>query len=74
MSFPQQGMTTLKNNSLNPNQNSGLMNFLQRMSMQNPKMQNAMELFKASQMSPKQFFYHYAQQNGIDPDQFLSSF
>lgn len=69
----QQVTTSLKNNP-NPNQNSGLMNFLQRMSMQNPQMQNAMELYKASQMSPKQFFYHYAQQNGIDPDQFLSSF
>ena len=41
---------------------------------QNPKMQNVMQLFQSSNMTPKQFFYQYAQQNGINPDDFLKSF
>ena len=32
-----------------------------------------MQLFKSSKMTPKQFFYQYAQQKGVDPDQFLNS-
>ena len=65
---------TLKNNLLsqfmsssNPEQ------FIQNMIINNPKMGNAMQLFKASRMSPKQFFYQFAQQRGVDPDQFLNS-
>lgn len=41
--------------------------------MNNPKMNNVMSLLKGSNMSPKQFFYYYAQQNGVNPDQFLNS-
>ena len=54
-------------NSSNPQQ------FIQNMVMNNPKMQNVMQLFQNSNMSPKQFFYQYAQQNGINPEQFLNS-
>jgi hypothetical protein len=39
----------------------------------NPKMQNVMQLFNSSGQSPKDFFYQYAQQNGVDPNQFLNS-
>ena len=39
----------------------------------NPQMKNIMGLLQSSGMTPKQFFYNYAQQNGIDPDQFLNS-
>lgn len=39
----------------------------------NPKMNNVMQLMQTSRMSPKQFFYYYAQQNGVDPDQFINS-
>lgn len=41
--------------------------------MKNPKLNNVMNLLQCSNMSPKQFFYHYAQQNGVNPDQFLNS-
>ena len=61
-------MSSLQNN----NQNN-LMNSLQNLAMKNPKMQNAMQLYQASQMSPKDFFFHYAQQNGVDPNLFLNS-
>jgi hypothetical protein len=46
---------------------------IQSMVKNNPKAQNLMQLFQNSKMSPKQFFYQYAQQNGVDPDQFLKS-
>ena len=39
----------------------------------NPKMQNVMQLMQSSGMTPKDFFYSYAKQNGVDPNQFLSS-
>jgi len=39
----------------------------------NPKLNNVLQLFKSSGMSPKQFFYNYAQQNGIDPDQLINT-
>lgn len=46
---------------------------IQNILLKNPQMQNIMQLFQQSGMSAKQFFYQYAQQNGIDPDQFLNS-
>jgi hypothetical protein len=30
-----------------------------------------MQLMRSSGMTPKQFFYDYAQQQGINPDEFL---
>jgi len=39
----------------------------------NPKLQSIMQIMNSSGMTPKQFFYSYAQQNGINPDEFLSS-
>ena len=46
---------------------------IQNMVMNNPKMQNVLQLFQNSNLSPKQFFYQYAQQKGVDPDQFINS-
>ena len=54
-------------NSKNP------MEFLNNLAQQNPKMQQAMNLYQASNMTPKQFFLNYAQQMGVDPNQILNS-
>lgn len=54
-------------NSKNP------MEFLTKLAQQNPKMQQAMTLYQASNMTPKQFFLNYAQQMGVDPNQILNS-
>lgn len=40
---------------------------------QNPKLKGIVDLMSNSGMTPKQFFYNYAQQKGINPDQFLNS-
>ena len=45
---------------------------VQNMIKNNPKMNNVFQMFKASKMSPKQFFFQYAQDNGIDPSQLLN--
>ena len=47
--------------------------FIQNMIKNNPQAQNLMRVFQSSGLSPKQFFYQFAQQKGIDPDQFLNS-
>jgi len=47
--------------------------FIQNMIAKNPKMNEVMQLLKMSKMTPKDFFYQYARQNGVDPDQFLNS-
>jgi hypothetical protein len=47
--------------------------FIQNMVASNPQLQNVMQLFQSSKLSPKEFFYQYAKQNGVDPDQFLNS-
>jgi len=46
---------------------------VQNMIMNNPKARSLVQLFQSSGMTPKQFFYQYAQQNGVDPEQFLNS-
>ena len=64
-----------KNNGLlnqflnNPNPKQ----FLQNMVMSNPKAQGLIQSLNSSNLTPKQFFYQYAQQQGIDPERFLSS-
>ena len=54
-------------NSSNPKE------LLNSLISQNPQLQNLMQAMNSSRMTPKQFFYSYAKQKGIDPDQFLSS-
>ena len=47
--------------------------FIQNMIKNNPKAQNLMNMFQSSGMSPKQFFYQYARNTGVDPDQFINN-
>jgi len=54
-------------NSSNPQE------LLNNMIAGNPQLKNLMSMLNSSGMSPKQFFYQYAQQNGINPDQFIES-
>ena len=54
-------------NSNNPQQ------LLQNMLNNNPKLNNVMQLMKGSKMTPKQFFYYFAKQKGINPDEFIKS-
>lgn len=45
--------------------------FVRNMISTNPQFQSIYQLFQGSGMTPKQFFYQYAQQNGVDPNQVL---
>lgn len=54
-------------NSSNPNE------LLNSLISNNPQMKNLMQVMQNSGKTPKQFFYDYAQQNGINPDEFLNS-
>lgn len=67
MSSPSKNNDFLKKilTSSNPNE------LLNNMISQNPRLQSVMQLMNSSGMTPKQFFYNYAQQQGIDPDEFL---
>jgi hypothetical protein len=62
-------MTQIQELLKNSNPNS----IVQTLLNNNPKMKNIMQLMNSSGMTPKQFFYQYAQQNGIDPEKFLNS-
>ena len=53
--------------SSNPNE------FLNSLISNNPKVQSVMQLLQSSGMTPKEFFYSYAEQQGVNPDEFLSS-
>lgn len=53
--------------------NSNPQSFIQNMIAKNPQLKNTMDMLNASKMSPKDFFYQYAKQNGVDPDQFIDS-
>ena len=54
-------------------QGSDPSSFIQSMMSQNPNIKKIMETMQQSAMTPKQFFYNYAQQNGIDVNKFLNS-
>ena len=69
-SFQQMQKNNLLSNFLN---SSNPEEALMALAKSNPKMQNVLQLFQNSNLTPKQFFYQYAQQNGIDPDQFINS-
>ena len=68
-SLPSNNNDLLKSifNSSNPKE------LLNSLISSNPQYKNVMNLLQSSGMTPKQFFYNYAQQNGIDPDQFINS-
>lgn len=46
---------------------------IQSMVQNNPQMQSLLQNFQQSNLTPKQFFYQYAQNMGIDPNEFLNS-
>lgn len=52
---------------------SNPMEAIQNMASQNPKLQNALSMLNSSGMTPKQFFYQYANSQGVNPDQFINS-
>ena len=47
---------------------------IQKMISTNPKMQSIINMMQQSGQTPKQFFYQYAQQIGVDPNQVLNMF
>ena len=53
--------------SSNPNE------FINSYISNNPQAQNTLKLMQSSGISPKQFFYNYANQIGINPDQFINN-
>ena len=55
-------------NSNNPGQ------LFQSMAQSNPQVQSIMRLIQQSNQTPKQLFYHAAQQQGVDPNQILGMF
>ena len=40
----------------------------------NPQLQQVMQLVRASNMTPKEYFYMLAKQRGVDPNQILNMF
>lgn len=40
----------------------------------NPQLQQVMQMVKASNMTPKQYFYTLAKQKGVDPNTILNMF
>jgi hypothetical protein len=46
---------------------------IQNLISQNPKMKSVMQLMQNSGKTPKEFFYNYAKEQGINPDQFINS-
>lgn len=67
--LPLSKSNLLKTLMNNPNP----MELIQSISNQNPALRNVMSLYNSSGMSPKQFFYNYANSRGINPDQFINS-
>lgn len=54
-------------NSSNPNE------LINSLISKNPQLQNLMQLYNSSGLTPKQFFYNYANSKGINPDSFINS-
>ena len=52
---------------------SNPMELIQNLISSNPRLNNLMQFMQSSGKTPKQFFYEYAQQNGINPDEFINS-
>ena len=40
----------------------------------NPQLQQVMQMVRASNMTPKEYFYMLAKQKGVDPNQILNMF
>ena len=54
-------------------QSSNPKDFLQGMVKSQPKLEPLWQALSNSKLSPKEFFYQYARNNNIDPDQFIQS-
>lgn len=54
------------------NKNNNPMSILNNMSMQNPQMQQVINLVNQNGGNPKEVFYAMAKQKGIDPNQILN--
>ena len=72
-SLNQKSLLRNNNNLFQKFLNSNPKDLINNLISNNPQLKNIMSMFNSSGMTPKQFFYQYAQQNGIDPDQFLES-
>ena len=68
-SLPSRNNDLLKTilNSSNPKE------LLNSLISNNPQMKNLVQAMQSSGMTPKDYFYTFAKQKGVDPDQFLSS-
>lgn len=66
LSTPQNNLKALLNSN-NPQ------SFIQNILKSNPQAQNLINTMKTSGLSPKDFFYQYARQKGIDPDEFINN-
>ena len=54
-------------------QSSNPQEFLRKMIESNPKLQPLVQSMSNSNLSPKEFFYQFAQNKNIDPDQFIQN-
>ena len=68
-SLPSRNNDLLKTilNSSNPKE------LLNSLISNNPQMKNLVQAMQSSGMTPKDYFYTFAKQKGVDPDQLLSS-
>lgn len=70
----QQQSPSLNNSPLKALLNSSdPKSFIQNMIKGNPQAQNLINTMNTSGLTPKQFFYQYAQNNGVNPEQFLKT-
>ena len=49
------------------------MQMIQNLAARTPQGNALIQALQTSGMTPKEFFYKYAQQQGVDPNQFLNS-
>lgn len=69
-SLPSQRSNDLLKSILNSSNPKELLNSL---ISNNPQMKSLVQAMQSSGMTPKDYFYTFAKQKGVDPDQFLSS-
>ncbi len=72
-SITNQKLSTPKNNLKALLNSNNPQSFIQNILKNNPQAQNLINLMNNSGLSPKDFFYQYARQNGVDPDQFINN-
>ncbi len=65
--------TQLNSQKSNPLANFNPQQMINQMLAKNPRLNSVMSLLNSSSLSPKRFFYKYANEHGVDPDQFINS-